>query len=53
MAIDEDLDLMYSQNPRISPSRTPDDFNIELIQLHIARIGSLIEGKLSIKITLV
>ena len=43
MCFKEDPYLFSNTNPKIYPDRPPDDFNVDLIQLHIARIGSLVE----------
>lgn len=43
MCFKEDPYLYSNTNPKIYPDRPPDDFNVDLIQLHIARIGSLVE----------
>jgi hypothetical protein len=41
----EDLEtLMYSKSSRVCASRPPEDLNIELIQLHLTRIGNLLDG---------
>jgi len=43
MCFKEDPYLYSNTNPKIHPDRPPDDFNVDLIQLHIARIGSLVQ----------
>jgi hypothetical protein len=41
----EDLEtLMYSKSSRVCAFRSPEDLNIELIQLHLTRIGNLLDG---------
>jgi len=44
ICFEEDQYLYSNTRPKPCPSRPLDDFNMELIQLHIARIFSLIEG---------
>eukprot|EP00978_Attheya_sp_CCMP212_P020618 scaffold59206_cov53-Attheya_sp.AAC.1 len=39
----EDPDLVFSPTPRLCPPRPPDDFNVDLIQLHVSRIGAIVE----------
>ena len=41
--LEEDRKLFYSLNPRQCPKRVDEEFDIALIQLHIARIGVIIE----------
>lgn len=43
IGFDENPDLYSNQRPQPCPSRPEDDFNIDLIQLHIARVTSLLE----------
>ena len=43
MLFEEDPEIYSNTRPKPCASRPKDDFNIELIQLHIARIVSLIE----------
>lgn len=40
---DEAPDLFSLSRPRPCPRRKADDFNVELIQVHIARIKSILE----------
>ena len=42
--LEEDRQLFYALEPRRCPPKTDEEFDIALIQLHIARIGELIEG---------
>jgi len=42
--LEEDRKLFYSSAPRQCPPRAEEEFDIALIQLHIARIGAIIEG---------
>ena len=45
VTMEEDLEhLMYSRSSTACPFRAPEDLNIELIQLHLSRIGNLLEG---------
>ena len=41
--LDEDRSMFYSAAPRRCPPRDGEDFDVALIQLHIARIGRLLE----------
>jgi len=43
MCLDEDASLFSFSSPRPCPSRATDDFHVDLIQVHIARINSLVE----------
>uniref|UniRef100_A0A7S4W2P0 C2 domain-containing protein n=1 Tax=Ditylum brightwellii TaxID=49249 RepID=A0A7S4W2P0_9STRA len=43
ICLEEDLDLIYSSDPRQCAPRPVEDFNVELIQLHIARIGAIVD----------
>lgn len=39
----ENVGLICGPDPKPCPPRPPPDFNVDLIQLHIARIGALVE----------
>lgn len=42
--LEEHKDVLFSlEHPRPIPSRPPEDFHVELIQLYIARIGTMIQ----------
>jgi hypothetical protein len=41
--LDEDRSLFYSANPRRCPPKAEEEFDIALIQLHIARITAITE----------
>lgn len=43
VGFDENPDLYSNQHPQPCPMRPEDEFNVDLIQLHVARITSLIE----------
>lgn len=43
MSFVEDADIHDNKKPKPCPIRPENDFNIELIQLHIARIVSIVE----------
>uniref|UniRef100_A0A6U6GSS3 C2 domain-containing protein n=1 Tax=Odontella aurita TaxID=265563 RepID=A0A6U6GSS3_9STRA len=43
LLFEEDVDLICDADPQVCPPRPPDDFNVDLIQIHIARIGALVE----------
>jgi len=43
VVLDEDRSLFLSSNPRQCPPRANEEFDIALIQLHIARISNIIE----------
>ncbi|KAL7527369.1 hypothetical protein ACHAXR_006588 [Thalassiosira sp. AJA248-18] len=42
--LEEDRQLFYSPTPRRCPPRAVEEFDVTLIQLHIARIQAIIEG---------
>mmetsp|Transcript_21844 Transcript_21844/g.47472 ORF Transcript_21844/g.47472 Transcript_21844/m.47472 type:complete len:2018 (+) Transcript_21844:77-6130(+) len=42
--LEEDRQLFYSPQPRRCPTRPEEEFDIALIQLHIARITAIVEG---------
>ncbi len=43
MKFEEDPDIYSNSKPKPCPSRPKNEFNVELIQLHIARIFALLE----------
>ncbi len=43
LVLEEDRSLFFSSNPRQCPPRATEEFDIALIQLHIARISNIVE----------
>jgi hypothetical protein len=41
--LEEDIDSLYGKTPNECPPRPPDELNMNMFQLHLARISSLID----------